>query len=310
MQQHLCWGLRFQLHSPPMASRARGTPRDGNSGTAASRTAQPGTDSRDMSESRPKHVEGEQTHTSLAEDIAKAISLCSRLSEELITLQLNPRKPIPADRWPVERRLSQGTWVTGPNWDRYKRHLLSVAEENTRRAREARLWWDWWEKSLARPSKAGPEPLTSAGIREALRIAAARREAEHQQRPRNSAKRTPEPVGTKVRGRNRPSREAIDAIALDLLQTALESAREEGIAFLPNREAIASAVCKQIGSDIHVSTLFGKTDSAEERVYRHPRFMKLWNQVQRHSANASEKKRGKGKPKRRNPKADGGNTGA
>jgi hypothetical protein len=295
VQQRLCWGRRDQLHSPLMASRARGTPSAGKSKTVASRPPQPAKNAGCQAASQPG---SEGAPTSTAETFANAMARYARSCDEARLLCINPRKAIPADEWPAERRLVHGALVTGQDWQRYSRYLHSIADENEKLASQARLWWAWWEHSQARPSKAGPEPLISGDVKAALRFAAAGRGSDHQKRVRGAITRAAGDAAPKRRNPNAPTREAIDSVAVGYLTALLESAKESGDYYVPGRTEIATAVSKQLNHRIHVASLFGKENHGSERVYRYPQFAELWKKVQKQSQAAAARVRGKGKPKR------------
>lgn len=111
-------------------------------------------------------------------DYVDAITRYGHSCDEMSTVRLNPRKAIPLDQYPDETQIGVGVITHGKNMKKYVRYVLRVATENERLAAQARVWWSWWEKAQVEPSKAGPAPLVSPPIEEALRIAAARRSAE------------------------------------------------------------------------------------------------------------------------------------
>ena len=111
-------------------------------------------------------------------DFADVMALYIRSCDEMRTVRLNPRKAIPVDQWPEETQLGGSGVVHAQDSKRYARYVLRVAAENNRLAAQARLWWKWWEATQVEPSNAGPAPLVSPPIAEALRMAAARRAAE------------------------------------------------------------------------------------------------------------------------------------
>ncbi len=98
-------------------------------------------------------------------------------------------------------------------------------------------------------------------------------------------KRTPRiPHGDNGR---RPKRDAIDSVARQLLKAALEAAAENGTPYIPERKAIARAVSTQLEFRIGVASLFGTEQRGDKRVHRYPGFIELWQQTNKHSADAS-----------------------
>lgn len=106
-----------------------------------------------------------------------------------------------------------------------------------------------------------------------------RRRTEHQ-----TARRDRHPKGRKSK---RPTPDAIDATATDILKTALQAAKEADSTYVPDRARIAGSASKQLGHDIIVATLFGtKATKDGPRVHRYPTFMALWKKTQVHSRDA------------------------
>jgi hypothetical protein len=87
----------------------------------------------------------------------------------------------------------------------------------------------------------------------------------------------PSPPPTTRNGR--PSREAIDATAKTTLTAALDAATENGSNYVPDRRAIASAVSKQLGFEIGVSSLFAKKKHGDGHAHRYPEFIALWRKT-------------------------------
>lgn len=127
---------------------------------------------------------------------------------------------------------------------------------------------------------------------------------EHQRRPEGPfaiEEPCPEAAAPKIAPRlpkgdngRRPKRDVIDSVARQALKTALEAAAENGSAYIPDRKSIARTVSAQLEFPISVASLFATEKRGDKRVHRYLSFIELWQQTNRHSADASRHAREKG----------------